>query len=87
MSHKIVASEVRKLGLMEYLKKYKSKMSKKQLYQIGRDYMEENYMLNGHTHVIVTNKLLEQFEDSGGDKDVEKVSHVRKNIQRGKKGS
>ena len=63
MSHKIVPAEVRKMGLIEYLKKYKSKMSKKQLYQIGRDYMNENYLLNGHTHVIVTNKVLKQFEE------------------------
>lgn len=63
MSHKIVAAEVRKMGLIEYLKKYKSKMSKKQLYQIGRDYMNENNLLNGHTHIVVTNKVLKQFEE------------------------
>lgn len=63
MSHKIIAAEVRKMGLIEYLKKYKSKMSKKQLYQIGRDYMNENHLLNGHTHIVVTNKVLKQFEE------------------------
>lgn len=63
MSHKIVATEVRKMGLIDYLEKYKSKMSKKQLYQIGRDYMTENYLLNGCTHAQITNKVLKQFEE------------------------
>lgn len=62
-SHKILAVEIRKLGLEEYLKKYKSKMSKNQLYKITKDYIHENYMLNGHTHVIVTNKIIEQYEE------------------------
>ena len=63
-SHKIVAAEVRKLGLEDYLKKYKSKIKKKQLYTIARDYIHENYMLNGHTHVVVTNEILKNYEDS-----------------------
>ena len=63
MSHKIIAEEVRKMGLIEYLKKYKSKMSKKQIYQIGRNYMWENYMLNAHTHALLTNKILKQLEE------------------------
>ncbi len=77
-SHKIVATEVRKLGLEDYLKKYKSKMSKKQLYTIARDYIHENYMLNGHTHVVVTNKILEQYEDVKGEKHDKEMSDVRK---------
>ncbi len=80
-SHKIVAAEVRKLGLEDYLKKYKSKMSKKQLYIIARDYIHENYMLNGHTHVVVTNKILEQYEGSGGDHHVEKMPELRKTVR------
>lgn len=80
-SHKIVAAEVRQLGLEDYLKKYKSKMSKKQLYTIARDYIHENYMLNGHTHVVVTNKILEQYEGTGGDRHVEKMSELRKTIR------
>lgn len=67
MSHKIVATEVRKLGFEDYLKKYKSKMSKKQLYEVCRDYMHINYLLNGHTHVVVTNKVLEKYEESGDE--------------------
>ena len=85
-SHKIVAAEVRKLGLEEYLKKYKSKMSKKQLYQIARDYIHENYILNGHTHVVVTNKVLAQFESPGGEGCVEKMSSMRRVVRDKQKG-
>lgn len=63
-SHIIIAAEVRKLGLEDYLKKYKSKMSKRQLYNITRDYIHENYLLNGHTHIVVTNEILKQYENN-----------------------
>ena len=67
-SHSIHPEEVRKLGLIEYLKKYKSKMSKKQLYEIGTRYMNENYMRNGNTHAVITNAVMKYYEKDKSDK-------------------
>lgn len=55
--------EVRRIGMIEYIKKYKTKMSKRQLYDLGVRYMYHNYMLNGHTHAVVVNKVLYELED------------------------
>ena len=52
MKFEIYADEVRREGMLEYLKTHRTKLTKKQIFDLTWSYMYENYMLNGHTHAV-----------------------------------
>ncbi len=61
MKFEIYADEVRREGMLEYLKTHRTKLTKKQIFDLTWSYMYENYMLNGHTHAVVVNKALKGY--------------------------